>query len=108
MARVRESLQAAFTAVSDSDILESDFSSLEQALTSRLNSIEVTSQNGAESIGLTPDADTENDREPNFRSEGPPQLMKGDDDIFWMSQLHGGLLKASALPVPSYEKAQAL
>ena len=87
MGRVRDSLQAAFSAV-EGDILETNFASLEQALTSTLvDSVDV--------LNGEPSADSPRIEKP--QAEGPPKLSKDSDDIFWMSKLHGALLQVNGL-----------
>lgn len=84
--RVRNSLQAAFQAVGAGDILDTDFANLEKSLGHRLDSIDVTSQKSSQE-------GSQQTMEPGRSTDGPPELSKGDDDIFWMSQLHGALLQ---------------
>lgn len=91
---MRGSLQAAFAAVKSSDVLESDFSSLEEALSPRISDdVSLSTRNGSGARDGVSD-----DREPRFAETGPPKLSKGDDDIFWMSQLHGALLQVCIPP----------
>ena len=78
---VRQSMQAAFLAVDNDDILNVSFDDLK-------GQAQAPDQNGAYS---------EQSFTPAVASSGPPMLSLGSDDIFWMSKVHNALLEVSHL-----------
>ena len=110
---VRESMQAAFSAVDNDDILSVSFDGLGSHGRS-------TEQNGssfvegfAEAVEeAAVEAVAEAARLPlqgRAAADGPPVLSLGADDIFWMSKLHNALLEVRHFPMEAaklkYQKA---
>ena len=79
---VRQSMQAAFQAVDNDDILNVTFDKLQ-------GQAQGSNANGAYSNGSTAEASFT----PAVASSGPPLLSLGADDIFWMNKLHTALLE---------------
>ena len=92
---VRHSLQAAFSAVDNEDIMHTSFDNLSYQ------------GPGNMSIGRTDNFTNVDSSSPSHRQNavsgsGPPTLSMGADDIFWMSKLHNALVEVQEISPSEY------
>lgn len=94
MENVRDSMQAAFSAVDNDDILNVSFDNLGRSPTAE-NFEQAVEEAAKEAVAEA--KQTEQTTTPN---EGPPNLALGADDIFWMSKLHTALVQVPIMICP--------
>lgn len=93
---VEADFRAAFAAVEHGDILKEDFTSFRRG--EHTSEKKVVSSDEGIVAGGAQEKSMSSDEDPAVPTGPPPTLTIGDDDIYWMNQLHVALFDAGFYP----------